>query len=58
MQFGTWSYLLQGKGGNALDPDTVAGIDADLVVVDYSRNGREEGAFTASEVDAMASAVR
>jgi len=51
--FASFSYLLQGPGGNPLDVATIAAIDAGLVVVDYARDGTAAGAFSPGEVDAM-----
>ena len=51
--FSSWSYRLQGAGGSALDPASVAAIDAGLVVVDASRDGTGAGAFTPDEVALM-----
>ena len=45
---GTWSYQLQ-----RVEPATIAGIDADLVVVDYSRDGTAETVFSGADVRAM-----
>jgi uncharacterized protein (TIGR01370 family) len=53
VSFDTWSYRLQGTGGNALDGEDIASLDAGLVVADYSRDGSGEGAFTPAEVAAM-----
>lgn len=44
----TWGYQLQ-----KTDPDVVAASSFDLVVVDYSRSGGDEGRFSADEVRAM-----
>ena len=51
--FETWSYRLQGAGGDPLDVGDIASLDAGLVVVDQSRDGSEAGAFTPAEVEAM-----
>jgi cysteinyl-tRNA synthetase len=53
VEFGSWSYQLQGRGGDPLDPGAVAAIDAGLVVVDYSRNGTADGVFGSAEVVEM-----
>lgn len=44
----SWGYQLQG-----VDPAKIAASPYDLVVVDYSRNGREARRFTPSEVKLM-----
>ena len=54
----SWHYQLQGPGGAPLDlAPLLLGADApargvDLLVVDYSRDGSDAGAFTAAEVAA------
>lgn len=42
----SWGYQLQ-----ALDPKTLATSSNDLLVVDYSRNGTKDGAFTETDLD-------
>jgi cysteinyl-tRNA synthetase len=44
----TWGYQLQ-----RVDPAEIAASPYDLVVIDYSRNGKEAGRFTPSEVKLM-----
>jgi cysteinyl-tRNA synthetase, unknown class len=41
----SWGYQLQGP-----DPDVLAGVPYDAIVIDYSRDGRDETALTAAEV--------
>ncbi len=49
----SWGYQLQGLSGADLDPAPYAASPHDMVVVDYSRNGRDSGMFTAEEVAAI-----
>jgi uncharacterized protein (TIGR01370 family) len=51
--FESWSYRLQGAGGDALGVEDIAALDAGLVVTDYSRDGTDEGAFTPADVATM-----
>jgi cysteinyl-tRNA synthetase, unknown class len=41
----SWGYQLQGP-----NPDVLASVPYDAIVIDYSRDGREETALTAAEV--------
>ncbi|AEQ52569.1 MJ1477/TM1410 family putative glycoside hydrolase [Pelagibacterium halotolerans] len=47
----SWSYQLQ-----AIDLRALAATDSDLIVIDYSRNGTQAGAFSASEIAALKTA--
>lgn len=51
--FETWSYRLQGAGGDPLRAGDIASLDAGLVVVDQSRDGSGAGAFAPAEVAVM-----
>ena len=44
----TWAYQLHG-----IDPDEIAKLPVDLMVVDYSREGDEAGAFTPADLANM-----
>jgi len=44
----SWGYQLQ-----AIDPARIAASPYDLVVIDYSRNGKEAGRFTPAEMKLM-----
>ncbi|MGC3991392.1 MAG: endo alpha-1,4 polygalactosaminidase [Chthoniobacteraceae bacterium] len=48
-----WCYLLQGRNGTPLNPDTVTGADAQLAVMDYSADGAVDGEFTSSQIAAV-----
>ena len=48
-----WCYLLQGRNGNALNPDAVTAADAQLAVMDYSADGGADGEFTAQQIAAV-----
>ena len=50
MPITSWAYLLQG-----IDIASLALLDVDLVVVDYSADGSADGAFTAADVARMRS---
>ena len=50
----SWAYQLQGRNGADLDLTGLAGFEADLVVIDYSRNGGEDGEFSPAEIDVLA----
>jgi uncharacterized protein (TIGR01370 family) len=44
----SWGYQL-----GDIDPEEIAGSGFDLVVIDYSRDGSDEQAFTAADVAAL-----
>lgn len=48
-----WGYQLQGSPRDPLDPQTLAAAPHDLLVVDFSRDGREATRFTPDEVKTM-----
>lgn len=48
-----WGYQLQGLNGAPLNPDPYAASPHDLVVIDYSSNGRDEGMHTPAQIAAI-----
>lgn len=48
-----WCYLLQGRNGTPLNPNTVTGADAQLAVMDYSADGTAGGEFTSDQIAAV-----
>jgi cysteinyl-tRNA synthetase len=48
-----WCYLLQGRHGSPLNPDTVTAADAQLAVMDYSADGSANGEFTSPQIAAV-----
>ena len=48
----TWLYQLQGRDDEDLDLVALSAYGADLLVVDFSRNGSNDGAFTPTEIAA------
>jgi len=48
----TWLYQLQGRNGQDLDLAALSAHGADLLVVDFSRDGSDTGAFTSQELAA------
>jgi len=46
----SWGYQLQN-----IDPDELEAVPYDVIVVDYSRSGSDDQAFTAAEVDRLKS---
>lgn len=49
----TWSYQLQGLGGDPQNVDLLVSATHDLLVIDSSRDGTNSGRFTADEVTRM-----
>jgi len=49
----SWAYQLQGEDGAYLDLTPLAVSDSDLFVIDYSRDGSDEGRFTSAKIDAL-----
>ena len=49
----TWAYQLQGFDGDDLELTALVASDVGLFVIDYSRNGDEEGAFALDEIAAL-----
>lgn len=48
-----WAYQLQGPDGEDLDLGPLSATDYDLFVIDYSRDGSEDGAFAAGDIAAL-----
>ncbi len=48
-----WIYQLQGPDDGDIDLDALGSTAFDLVVIDYSRDGSEEGEFSAAEIAAL-----
>lgn len=48
-----WGYQLQGLNGAPLNPDFYATSTHELVVIDYSSNGRDDGMHTPAQIDAI-----
>src|ERR1700694_5081837 len=48
IRINSWAYQLQG-----IDPDRISRSSADLIVIDYSRNGTQSGAFEPQMVAKM-----
>ena len=46
----SWAYQLQGDDGEPLDLAALAASSFELFVIDYSRDGSDEGAFTAADL--------
>jgi len=44
----SWGYQLQNP-----DPDELAGVSYDVIVIDYSRTGSDDAALTAAELDRL-----
>ncbi|HJM88516.1 MAG TPA: MJ1477/TM1410 family putative glycoside hydrolase [Dehalococcoidia bacterium] len=49
----SWAYQLQGEDGADLDLAPLIASDFDLFVIDYSRDGSDEGRFTSAEISAL-----
>lgn len=49
----SWAYQLQGADGEALDLGPLIASGFDLFVIDYSRDGSDEGAFTRGQIAAL-----
>lgn len=49
----SFAYQLQGAGVDDLDLAPLAGSDADLVIIDYSRDGSGERAFDGDEIASL-----
>ena len=50
-----WTFQLQGTEGGALDLTPLQeNSQVDLAVVDYSRDGSEQGEFSSNEIQALA----
>lgn len=47
-----WLYQLQG-GDEGIDLDAIKETEFDLVVMDYSRDGAEEGEFTSAQIESL-----
>ena len=47
-----WVYQLQG-GGDGIDSEAIGETAFDLVVMDYSRDGSEEGEFSRDEIESI-----
>ena len=54
----SWAYQLQGAAGASLSLGPLVASDFDLFVIDYSRDGDDEGAFTRSEIAALQASGR
>ena len=55
---GSWHYQLQGPDGAPLDLAAAGAHGVDLLVIDYSRDGSDAGAFTPTEVAARVGGAR
>ncbi len=49
----SWAYQLQGEDGDTLDLAPLAASTFQLFVIDYSRDGSDEGAFSHAELTAL-----
>ncbi len=53
VRFFNWGYQLQGKNGAPLSSTALARPPHDLLVIDFSRDGSNAGAFSPTQVSAM-----
>ncbi len=49
----SWAYQLQGENDADLDLAPLVASNFELFVIDYSRDGSDEGRFTRAEIDAL-----
>ena len=53
VQVANWGYQLQGLNGAPLNPAPYTASPHDMLVIDYSANGRDAGAFPAATINAF-----